>query len=63
MVARIRALAVRTYTALFGRGLDRDLDCEIDTHVDLLVRENLRQGMKPEEALREANYDSGAERN
>lgn len=52
IIEQIRALAVRTYTALLGRRTDHDLDCEIETHVDLLVRENLRRGMKPEEALR-----------
>lgn len=61
MIPRIRALAVRTYTALFGRGADHDLDDEIETHLDLLVRENLRRGMEPQEAMRDARIRFGSQ--
>jgi len=34
--------------------LDRDFDDELRAHVDLLVEDNMKRGMTPEEARREA---------
>jgi len=36
------------------RELDRDLENELSSHLELAVEENLRQGMSPEEARRQA---------
>jgi len=41
--------------AFFSKApLDRDLDAEMESHLELAVEENLRQGMTPEEARRQA---------
>jgi predicted permease len=51
---RIRALAAKV-RALFLRGrLDRDLAAEIDSHLAHHIDDNLRAGMSPEEARRQA---------
>jgi predicted permease len=43
---------IRSY---FGRTqLDRDLDDEMATHLDLAIEENLQRGMSPDEARRQA---------
>ena len=34
--------------------LDRDLDAEMSAHLDLAIEENLRRGLAPEEARRQA---------
>jgi predicted permease len=50
----LRVFAARI-KALFGReNLDRDFDEELQSHVDLLVDDNLKRGMTPENARREA---------
>src|SRR6202046_3616591 len=38
---------------------DRDLDAEVREYVDLLAEEKMREGMKPEEALRTARIELG----
>ena len=48
----LRTLASRS-AALFRRArLDRELDEELRTHLELLVEENMRRGMSHEEARR-----------
>src|SRR6516162_11130159 len=45
---------------LFRRDhLDRDLNAEISTHLDLAIEENLKSGMTPEEARRRALIQFG----
>jgi putative ABC transport system permease protein len=43
---------------LFRRN-DRDLDAELDAHLDLAINQNLRSGMSPEEARRQAMLQLG----
>ena len=41
--------------AFFGKdGLDRELDAEMASHLEMAVEENVRSGMRPEEARRRA---------
>ncbi|MFZ0937461.1 MAG: ABC transporter permease, partial [Bryobacteraceae bacterium] len=50
----MRTLLARI-TALFRkRELDRDLDQELATHLDLATEDNIRRGLSPEEARRDA---------
>ena len=54
MTDRIRTLAAR-FLAFFRRhSLERDLDAELRSHLDMAVERNIRQGMSPEQARREA---------
>ena len=47
-------------SAWFKRAeLDRDLDEELQTHLSLLVEQNLRQGLSTNEAIREARLKMG----
>jgi predicted permease len=47
-------------SAWFRRAeLDQDLDEELQAHLSLLVEENLRRGLSPEEAIREARLRLG----
>ena len=55
-LARIRA-CLRN---LFGRErVDRDLDRELNTHLDLLVEQKIANGMSPQEARRAARLEFG----
>src|SRR5262249_39841154 len=46
---------LRRLLAVFRHGeLDRDLDAEIESHLDLAIEDNLRRGMSATEARREA---------
>src|SRR5277367_6409915 len=41
--------------SFFRKGpLDRELDAEMASHMEMAVEENIRRGMNPEEALRQA---------
>ena len=54
MTEQIRILATR-FRALFRRrSLDRELDAELRSHLEMAVEHNLRKGMSPEQARREA---------
>jgi macrolide transport system ATP-binding/permease protein len=56
---RLRAFAARV-RALFGRRqIDQDFAQELDAHVSLLIEENIRHGMTPEEAGRAARMRLG----
>ena len=51
---------VARIVAWFRRAeLDHDLDQELQTHLSLLVEENIRRGLSPEEARREAQLRMG----
>jgi predicted permease len=50
--ARIRAFATRGT-------LDREFEQELDTHLSLLIEENIRRGMTPEQAMRSARIRLG----
>ena len=50
----IRRLSARLY-AMFGRELlERELDTELRYHLDMLVEQNIKAGMAPDQARREA---------
>ncbi|MGC1616875.1 MAG: ABC transporter permease, partial [Candidatus Acidiferrum sp.] len=59
MFAWIRTLASRARTLLSARQVDRDFERELETHLDLLTEENVRRGMRPEEARRVARIRLG----
>src|SRR5579862_137387 len=50
----IRSLAFRASSLLRGEQLDRDLDDELAAHLGLHIADNLRSGMSPSEARRQA---------
>lgn len=54
MIDRLRQALERTRSAFLGRSLDRDFDAELSAHLDFAIEENLRQGMSPENARRQA---------
>jgi len=53
-MALLRAWASRVRGFLARRKLDADLDEELRSHVEFAVEENLRRGLTPDEARREA---------
>jgi putative ABC transport system permease protein len=55
----MRVLAVRTRSWLTIRQADQEFEHEIENHLDLLARDNLRKGMAPEEAMRTARMRMG----
>jgi len=59
MFAWIRTLASRTHALLSPRQVDQDFEHELETHLDLLTNENIRRGMAPEEARRNARIRLG----
>jgi putative ABC transport system permease protein len=59
MRARLRALVARTRAWLSPRRVDEDFDQELESHVEMLTEDNLRRGMAPEEAAREARLRLG----
>jgi putative ABC transport system permease protein len=54
MLAAIKVLASRIRSAVSPRQIDQDFHTELDAHLDLLTDENVRRGMSPESARREA---------
>ena len=59
MFAWIQALASRTRAWLSPRQLDQEFGQELEVHLDLLADENVRRGMAPEEARRNARMRLG----
>ena len=59
MTDQIRTLSARIRALFRRRSLDRDLDAELRSHLDMAVERNLAQGMSPEQARREALLDFG----
>src|SRR5215467_12832577 len=51
---RIRQFLQRLFSFFRGPQLDRELDAEIASHVQLATEENLQRGLSPEEARRRA---------
>src|SRR6202789_267538 len=49
-VALLKTLASRTLAIFRTSGAERDLDEELQTHLNLAIEENLRKGMAPEVA-------------
>jgi macrolide transport system ATP-binding/permease protein len=54
MTEPVRTLAARFLALFRRRSLDRDLDAELRSHVDMAVEHNLRNGMSLAQARREA---------
>jgi predicted permease len=54
MTEPVRTLVSRFLALFRRRSLDRDLDAELSSHVDMAVEHNLHNGMSMEEARREA---------
>ena len=50
----LREAVARLYGSLRGRSVDRDLDDEVEFHIDMQTEKNLRLGMTPAEARRAA---------
>ena len=59
MVNSLRVLASRIWGIFTRHRLDDDFQQELDSHLDLLTEENIRRGMSPEEARREARVRLG----
>jgi predicted permease len=59
MTARLRALAIRVFTAVFRRGSGLAFDEELQSHLDMAIEWNLRQGLPLEQARRQALLDFG----
>lgn len=59
MFASLRALAVRTRSWFSGARVDQDFEYELESHLDMLTRDNIRRGMVPEEARRAARMRLG----
>ena len=60
MITRLRQLLHRLRSFFRRRRrLDRELDAELRSHLEMAVERNLRQGMSPEQARREALLDFG----
>lgn len=55
----IRSLAARLRGLTTRRRLERELDEEIRFHIEMRIEDNLKSGMKPEEARRAALRDFG----
>jgi predicted permease len=58
-MSRLQEFASRVRGLFWKNRLDRDLDEELRTHLDMLVEENLRRGMTVEEARRAAKRSFG----
>ena len=50
---RLGNLLTRLWNVFRKRRLERDLNSELQTHLDLLIDENLSRGMNPKEATHE----------
>src|SRR5262249_18010609 len=58
-VKRLRELFSRTKGAMGGGLQDGELSEELRSHIEMATAENIRRGMKPEEARRRAMIESG----
>jgi predicted permease len=59
MLAWLGTFASRIRTWLSPRSVDEDFEHEVDAHLDLLIDENVRRGMDPDEARRAARLRLG----
>ena len=58
-VRSIRAFLVRVRGLFNTEHIERDLADEIEFHLQMRIEDNIRSGMTPEEARRQALIDSG----
>ena len=59
MLNRIRVLGRKIRGLVSRRRLDEDFQQEIDSHLEMLIEDNLRRGLSPEEARRRARVQLG----
>jgi predicted permease len=59
MLERLIQIAARVGAFFRHAELDRDLDDELESHLDMLTDENVRRGMSPEEARRRSHLELG----
>ena len=60
MLATLRLFANRLRASIRGGDLDRDFALELDTHLEMLTEDNIRAGLSPAEARRQAALTMGA---
>src|SRR5215467_4007936 len=58
-MSRLRQLLHRLRSFFRGRQQDRELDAEISAHLELAIEENLKRGISPDEARRQALVQFG----
>ncbi|HJX95087.1 MAG TPA: ABC transporter permease [Candidatus Acidoferrum sp.] len=58
-MGRLRIFTMRLAGIFRKRSLDRELEIELRSHIDALAEENIRRGMKPEEARHAARREFG----
>jgi len=54
MMSWLFEIAARIRSLFAGSRMERELEEEITTHIDMLTQENIRRGLAPETARREA---------
>ncbi len=59
MLSRLNRLVARMVAFFKRTDLDRELDNELEAHLYLLIEENIRRGLSPEQARREARLRLG----
>jgi MacB-like periplasmic core domain len=59
MRGQLRLLLQRFVCLFRGEGIERDLDAEMNSHLELAITENLKRGMSEEEARRQALIQFG----
>jgi predicted permease len=59
VISALRQLLLKFFALFRHNSLDRDHDCEVSSHLELAIEENLRHGMSPEEARRHALIQLG----
>ena len=60
MLGAMRRMTARVRAYLSPAALDQDLDAELASHIEMLTEENIRKGMPPAEAHRDALVRMGA---
>jgi predicted permease len=59
MLPFLRAMAMRVRGWIFRERVDEEFSAELETHLEMLTAENVRRGMSPEVARREARIRLG----
>ena len=59
MMAALRHFVARLRALVRGSDLDRDFSQELNSHLEMMVEDNIRRGLSPAEARRQANLRLG----
>jgi putative ABC transport system permease protein len=59
VLTSLKEAAARVFALFRGRDLDRDFQQELESHLAMLIDENIRRGMTPDEARRAAQLRLG----